>query len=39
MNPFADQFRAGALALAGPSNPAMLNSPAKASAPIVFSAS
>jgi hypothetical protein len=39
MNPFADPFRDGALASAGPSNPALIHSPAKASAPIVFAAS
>jgi hypothetical protein len=39
MNLFADPSRDGALALAGPFNPTMMNSPAKAGAPIVPSAS
>jgi hypothetical protein len=39
MNPFADPFRDGALALAGPPNPAVINSPAKASVLIVSAAS
>ena len=39
MNPFADPFRDGALALAGPSNHTLTHSPAKASAPIVSAAS
>ena len=34
MSPFADPFRDGALALAGPSNHTLTHSPAKASAPI-----